>query len=107
MMEDWADKGRAVLGTRPDGAIVMQRAEMEIIVRSYASFKEGARFAFLGRWICVGEEEGDGEGEEEETMKMRRKRKRTVKARKSVLLETRHGTAEQKVEEAGSKETSA
>lgn len=55
----------------------MQRAEMEIIVRSYASFNEGARFAFLGRWICVWEEEGDGEGEgeEEETMKMRRKGK--------------------------------
>ena len=40
-------------------------------------------------------------------MKMRRKRKRMVKARESVLLETRHGTLEQKVEEAGSKETSA
>lgn len=54
MMEDWADKGGAVLATRPDGAIVVQRAEMEIIVRSYAFFKEGARFAFLGRWIWRG-----------------------------------------------------
>ena len=62
--EDYADKARAVPATHPDVGTLMQMAEMETIFRPSASIKEEAKFVFLRRWICGGEEKDDVEGEE-------------------------------------------
>ncbi|KAF6224963.1 hypothetical protein HO133_010158 [Letharia lupina] len=69
MTEDWADKGGAVLATRPDGAIVMQRAEMEIIVHSGPGLRfwgVGSGEGGGGRWRGRGGGEDEDEEEEEE-----------------------------------------
>ncbi len=46
MREDYADEARGVLGIRCDEAALMRMAGMGRIVRSYASSKERAKFAF-------------------------------------------------------------